>query len=618
MERFFNAEMSQNIPWIIRRFSLDLTLAKPYPNILLVFMLMGLCLSCDQSHPQIAPTSPNILLILTDDMGFGDVTSSGNLHIRTPNIDKLAENSVRFNHFYVSPVCAPTRASLLTGRYHQRTGVRSVTNGYETMAPDEITIAEILKDNGYRTAIFGKWHLGEYYPSVPNAQGFEEFLGFRTGHTNQYFDATLEHNGTPLKTQGHVTDVLTDQALNFMTNNGEEPFFCFLAYNAPHTPLQVDSSWFTPYINQGLSERNARIYGLIEHLDQGVGKILKTLKSSKLLEQTIVIFMSDNGPISGWQIPQSKMRYNAGLRDQKFTIYEGGIRTQCYWMWYNHWSGNVESNQIAAHIDVLPTLLDILNIEAPSSLKLDGISLRKIVEDHSVTNIDRSFYQKYALSNLRDPAPFPGGMIREGPWKMVNGTELYHVINDIGEEHNLAKEHPDVLSELNEAYERWYQDISNDRDLKRIEISVGHDQENPVYLQPHHGEGTGNIRFLGNRGLLGTRTGAHPTGVDGDWTGNWKAQGDAIHWNINLMTSGRYRFKILARDSANQQQVKLRLTVNTHHMEKSIAPELLSASWNEVALGTSNLESGSCSLKLTLEGDLDSNFEIRALVVERL
>ena len=269
-------------------------------------LLLGLT-GCGTNHQQNTDsTSPNILLILTDDMGYGDVGISGNTIIKTPNLDKLGARSVRFRNFYVSPVCAPTRASLLTGRYHQRTGVRSVTNGYETMDPDEITIAEILKEHNYRTGIFGKWHLGEYYPSVPNAQGFDEYLGFRTGHTDFYFDPTLEHNGQPVELSGHITEILSINALEFMTEESQKPFFCYLAYNAPHTPLQVDSSWWDPYASLGIKERNARIYGMVEQLDSSIGGIIDSLNKKGLLDNTIVIFMSDNGPINGWKVPPGR------------------------------------------------------------------------------------------------------------------------------------------------------------------------------------------------------------------------------------------------------------------------------------------------------------------------
>ena len=327
-------------------------------------IILGISILACQSEEETVQIPPNILLLLTDDMGYGDVSLAGNAHISTAHLDALANESVNFKYFYVSPVCAPTRASLLTGCYHQRVGVRSVTNGFETLDSEAITLAEILQKNNYKTGIFGKWHLGEYYPSLPNAQGFDEYLGFRTGHTNEYDNAILEHNGKPQKTDGYITDVLTHEAIEFMETSGNEdqPFFCYLAYNAPHTPLIIDSTYYRKYLEKGLDERTARIYGMIENIDDNIGKLMTFLSEQMLSQNTIIIFMSDNGPISGWKVPQEKMRYNAGLRDQKFSIYEGGIRTQAYWKWEGQWPSRIVDHTLAAHIDVMPTVLSLLNI----------------------------------------------------------------------------------------------------------------------------------------------------------------------------------------------------------------------------------------------------------------
>jgi len=586
---------------------------KDYTLTLMVLIIMPGC-QLQDSHS--ASVRPNILIFLTDDMGYGDVGISGNTIIETPNLDQLAGQSVQFKNFYVSPVCAPTRASLLTGRYHQRTGVRSVTNGYETMDPHEITLAEILKEQGYRTGIFGKWHLGEYYPSVPNAQGFDEYLGFRTGHTNYYYDATIERNGQPFKTSGHITDVLTHEALKFMSLVDQHPFFCYLAYNAPHTPLQVDSSWWKGYAAAGLAEREARIHGMIEHLDQGIGKIISALKSQGILDNTILIFMSDNGPINGWRVPLEEMRYNAGLPDQKFTVYDGGVRTQCYWKWGNRWQPAIKET-IAAHIDVLPTLVDILGIELPGSHPpVDGTSLVPVLagQDHSLEA--RTLFQKYSLETLQEPAPFPGGIARKGDWKLVNGNELYNLRQDIGEQTNLADQHPDILAELDDEYQAWYRDISDDHNLQQIPITVGHEQENPVYLQPHHGKASGNVRFWGNRGLTGERRGTHPVGVDSDWTGEWQAKGDALEWQVSFVESGEYTFKIVARDTSRQQLTNLNLLVNDQVIAEPPTFSL-NGEWNEYDLVTYSISEGPVSLKLILEGDTKNNLEVQSLVIEK-
>lgn len=581
---------------------------------LTIISTLFISVQCQKPTPDLRP---NILLILTDDMGYGDVELEGNPYLRTPFLSQLASESIQFKHFYVSPVCAPTRASLLTGRYHQRTGVRSVTNGYEILDPQELTLAEVLQNNDYRTGLFGKWHLGEYYPSVPNAQGFEEFLGFRTGHTANYFDAMLEKNGRPLQTQGYITDVLTQNALDFMTNKAKEaPFFCYLAYNAPHTPLQVGSNWIEPYLAMGLDERTARIYGMIENLDHHIGQIYQVLEQQQLLENTLVIFMSDNGPISGWRIQQEKMRYNAGLRDQKFTVYEGGIRTQCYWMWKGHWPPNIESRTIGAHIDVLPTLLDILNIKMPGNHQLDGISLLPLLIGQGMRPDDRVFYQKYALSSLQNPGPFPGGIACRDPWKMVDDTTLYNLKEDPGETNNLAAQYPEILTELVEGYQQWYEDIVAERNLENVPISVGYPQENPVFLQPHHATVAGNLKFTGHRGLLGERIGTHPRGVDGDWLSNWKQKGDQVSWNFHVAETGTYQIGVQMRDSFPMEPISLQLLSKDTMIEELILPAARLMEWTEKTLAELPFVKGSQSVTLSLANDLEkSSFELRSLVL---
>lgn len=584
-----------------------------------LYIILLYCCGCNQQQPT-EISQPNILLLLTDDMGYGDVQHAGNPFVQTPNLDRLAKASTRFKYFYVSPVCAPTRASLLTGRYHQRAGVRSVTNGFETMDPEEVTLAEVLQDNGYRTAIFGKWHLGEYYPSLPNAQGFDEYLGFRTGHTADYFDAELERNGQMVRTQGYITDVLTKEALSFMIQREKEkPFFCYLAYNAPHTPLQIDSNWVQPYLERGLDERTARIYGMVENIDKNIGQLLDTLDGEQLLENTIVIFMSDNGPISGWRLPQEEMRYNAGLRDQKFTIYEGGIRTQCYWMWQGQWQEDLESEAIAAHIDVLPTLLDVLNIDVLENKALDGESLLPVLNGTGTLPTDRAFYQKYALATLRDPAPFPGGILRKGDWKMVNGTELYNLEQDPGELENLASQNPDLLLELRQSYEQWYADIVSERSLENVPITIGYEKENPVFVQPHHGIAEGNLKFTGQRGLLGERIGTHPSGVDGDWLANWKEPGDQITWKVEAVETGNYQVAIQTRDSTATEPVSLRLEVNEEVFDQTVALPRPAHEWQRQDLAELPLVRGPQTISLKLVGNLEeSGFEVRALILERV
>ncbi len=575
------------------------------------WLVLAMLWSVQIASAQVLGEEPNLLLIMVDDMGYGDVQLAGNPDIRTPHLDALARQSVQFENFYVSSVCAPTRASLLTGRYHQRTGVQSVTNGWEVMHADEETLAEVLADQGYRTGIFGKWHLGEYYPNLPNEQGFDTYIGFRTGHTADYYDAVLEKNAKPYQTDGYITDALTDEAWSFMSQAGDDPFFCYLPYNAPHTPLLVDSSWFVKYAQMGYDERTARIYGMVENLDYNIGRLLDSLASMQLLDNTMVIFLSDNGPINGWRVPQEEMRFNAGLRDQKFTVYEGGIRTQCYWMWKNHWSPGYLKNQVGAHIDVLPTVLDILEIRPPG-VQLDGISLRNALETFNEPNPDRFFFQKYQLGTFGGREPQPGGMARRGNWKMVDGSELYDLDQDPGETQNLALQYPDTLKFLNQAYGDWWQSILESNELTRPPVMVGFNETDTVFLQPHHGTATGHLQFTGHRGLLGEREGTHPSGVDGDWLAAWQP-GDRISWQIEVQEPGSYTVG-MKMSTSGSSRLMVRLLFNDETVQFAFDSGEVRDGWQYVTLPSVKLNAGQEEVILELVEDRgESDFALRSL-----
>ncbi len=587
------------------------------------FMVLSACFllllsSCETKTSDAFLEHPNLLLILVDDMGYGDLSSAGNLHVKTPHLDSLAARSVSFEHFYVSPVCAPTRASLLTGRYPQRSGVYSVTNGFESMAPEAITLGEFLQPLGYRTGLFGKWHLGEYYPMTPEAQGFDEFVGFRTGHHADYFDPVLEHNGKDQAYQGFITDVLTEEAFSFMKNSAS-PFFCYLSLNAPHTPLQIDSIHYTHFLEQGLNERTARIYGMIENIDDNVGKLLNQLDQIDKLRETIVIFMSDNGPISGWRVPQEKMRYNAGLRDQKFTIYEGGIRTQCFWYWQEQWEPKVAKQQLAAHIDLVPTFLEILSkhdsrVEQP---KLDGLSLLPVLlnKETPAALHHRILFQNYHLSTLEEPAPFPGGIALQWPFKMAEDSLLFQLLEDPSEAKNVVSEHPNKLQALREAYLDWWQTLPQSRAEFALAIPIGYEAENPVLLQPHHGKSTGKVKFLGQRGLLGERIGSHPSGVDGDWLGEWGETEDGARWLIDVHQAGSYEVAAVVRGDIGVKEAEFTLEIAEDKRSVILPRSESGEDWKRIPLYDLALQSGKATVSVRLQAPLppDNRLEVRGL-----
>jgi arylsulfatase A-like enzyme len=343
---------------------------------LLCLLLLAATPAQPQTAAQLQPGSqpPNILLILTDDQGYGDIGVHGNEKIRTPNLDRFAGEGVEFTRFYVSPVCSPTRASLMTGRYYYRSGVVHTSRGGAKMHGDEITIAELLKKAGYRTGIFGKWHLGDAYPMRPNDQGFDETLVHKSGAItqapdvpNSYFDPLLWENGEAVRRKGYCTDVFFDAAIEFISQNRNRPFFAYIPTNAPHTPLEISDNYIAPYRAMGLDDATARIYGMVENIDDNFGRLLAKLDELDLRRNTVVIFISDNGP--------QQQRYTAGLRDRKSSVYEGGIRALSFWQWPAGFQQQRKLETLAAHIDVAPTLAQIAGgIEDPAR-PFDGKSL---------------------------------------------------------------------------------------------------------------------------------------------------------------------------------------------------------------------------------------------------
>jgi arylsulfatase A-like enzyme len=561
---------------------------------------------------------PNVLLIVTDDQGFGDLGLHGNPTLKTPHLDRLARAGVEFKNFYVSPVCAPTRASLLTGRYHQRTGVRSVTNGYETIAADETTLAEILSAAGYRTALFGKWHLGEYYPHVPHAQGFQHYVGFRTGHTDDYFDAPLEQNGRPYQTQGYITDALTDEAIKFIGQNRRRPFFAYVPYNAPHSPFQAPESYLAKFRALKLPERTTHVYAMLQNLDDSVGRLLAELDRLKLADDTLVIFMSDNGMIYGRN--QQDRRYNAGLRDQKFTVYEGGVRVPFFLRPPARFAvrPGAAVEKVAAHIDVLPTVLDYCGVRLPQRVKIDGVSLRPLIEKGERLWPERTLYMNYSLATLEKPAPYPGGFARTERYKLVNGAELYDLAADPGEQRNIAAERPELTAELDRAYRQWWREVTAERGFGLLPIQIGHAAENPVAVAMHHARATGGLKFEGVRDF--GRLGFHPVGVDGDWVTNWKSTADSLAWELEVTRGGRYEISAEMRRPVSDAGSRVRFDFGGITLDATVpAADTVKGEWQIHKLGALNLKAGRARLTaqaLSIKGQ--GVWELRRLLIKRL
>ncbi len=479
----------------------------------LVMLLAGL--GAEAKTP--STESPNVILVMTDDQGYGDFGFTGNPAIRTPNLDAMAEQSARMQHFFVHPVCSPTRASLMTGRYHYRTGVVDTFKGRSLMAPEEVTIAEILKEHDYKTGLFGKWHLGDNYPMRPQDQGFDEVLMHRGGGIGQpsdpleargdYRDPVLFRNGEKVARKGYVTDIFFDAVIDFIerVSESDKRFFVYLAPNAPHAPFdQVPKKLYKYYKKQDLSidrfpdrghplpdrintDRLARIYAMITDIDQNMGRLFETLEALDLKRKTLVLFLTDNGP--------NGPRYVAGLRGQKTTVYEGGIRSPLFAQWPGVLKPGVASDRIAAHLDLLPTILEACHVPLPKDVEIDGKSIWPLLQRREVDWPKRRFFIQHHRGN--EPVLFNNFCARGQRWKLVNATgagnrvlpgepdfELYDMRNDPYELHDKSDEHPEIVRRLKEEARAWFSDVktSNSGNFEPPRIHVGTPHENPTTL----------------------------------------------------------------------------------------------------------------------------------------
>ena len=432
--------------------------------------------------PAQRPTKrPNIVLIISDDQGYGDLSLHGNPYLNTPNIDRIGKEGAQFTQFQVCPVCSPTRASLMTGRYNYRTGIVDTYLGRSMMHTDEVTMPQIFKEAGYRTGIFGKWHLGDTYPMRPLDRGFEEGIYIKGGGIGQpsdppggssYTDPYVYENGKLTQKKGYCTDIFFRGAQEFVAAHREEPFFCYVAPNAPHDPLEVPESYVVPFRGKKLGEKTEKVYGMVANLDENVRNLVNTLDKLYLLDDTIIIFMTDNGP--------QHERYNGGMRGIKTTVYQGGIRVPFLLRFPRVVKPGWEVHYTAAHIDVLPTLAELCRIRLPENLKLDGRSLAPVLTGQPKQWPDRTIFTQWHRGD--EPVLFRNSAARTQRYKLVNGVELYDMEHDPGESKNIAAEKPEVVAKLRAEQQKWFEDVSATRGYAPPRIFIGTEVDNPVYL----------------------------------------------------------------------------------------------------------------------------------------
>lgn len=435
-----------------------------YLRTVLVYLLATTLLQGAKLSPR-----PNIILVMTDDQGYGEMSCHGNPILKTPNLDRLHAQSVRFTDFHVSPTCAPTRAALLTGRHEFRTGVTHTIFERERPQLSVTLLPQYLQRAGYQTGIFGKWHLGDEEPYQPENRGFNEVFihgGGGIGQTypgscgdtpnNTYLHPTICHNGRFVRTQGYCTDVFIEASIAWMTaqKSRRVPFFAYITPNAPHAPLiSPGPEWEAPYRQRGLSDLTVRYYAVIAHFDAALGRLLDWLNSEGLEQETLVIFMTDNGH----SLPDA---YNAGMRGMKATPYQGGTRVPSFWRWRGTLPEGTDIPALAAHLDLLPTLTELAGVNPPvkDRRSWEGRSLAPLLRNpkapwanrYLVTHVGRWEAGRMNEHEFRQTS------IRDHRFRWVNGAELYDLRTDPGETRNVAAAYPKVVERLAKMYQAWW------------------------------------------------------------------------------------------------------------------------------------------------------------------
>jgi len=424
---------------------------------------------------ELAGSQPNIIFVLTDDQGMGDLSCMGNPYLKTPHIDRFYEQSTRFADFQVSPTCAPTRAALMSGRFPFRVGVTHTIKQRERMALEVYTLPEMLQSAGYQTGIFGKWHLGDGAEYLPQARGFDEVLihgaggigqvglgDFEANGQNKYFDNVLYHNDKVVKTEGFCTDTFFDAAERWIKKQEDagDPYFAFIPLNAPHGPMIAPAQSKKRFLEMGMDGRSAARYGMIENIDDNFGEMMGKLKSWGALENTIVIFMTDNGMSMGKiRIKgESITPFNAGLKAGKNRPWEGGTHVPSFWYWDQLGHG-VDIKALTAHIDLYQTFAELAGATLPEKMQeLDGRSLLPLLKDPQAEWEDRKLFIHCGRwdAGKRDSEKYKNCAVRSQRWRLVNNEELYDIANDPSETTNVIEQHPEVVKELRAAYEEWW------------------------------------------------------------------------------------------------------------------------------------------------------------------
>ena len=565
-----------------------------------------------------AATKPNVIVFLTDDQGWGDLSLNGNTDLSTPNIDSLANDGASFEHFFVCPVCSPTRAEFLTGRYHVRGGVYSTSAGGERLDLDEVTIADTFRSAGYTTGAFGKWHNGMQYPYHPNGRGFDEFYGFCSGHWGDYFSPPLERNGKIVKGNGFCIDDFTDKAITFIENSSKnkKPFFAYLPYNTPHSPMQVPDKWWDKFKNKKIKMRNRDprredidhlrcALAMCENIDWNIGRVLKKINDLKIEKNTIVIFFHDNGP--------NGVRWNGGMKGRKGSTDEGGVRSPLLIRWPDKISKGIKINQITSVMDLLPTLTDCANIPISSQKALDGRSLKPLLFG------ERNKWKERTLINYWRGKT----SARNQNFRLDHLGKLYDMTNDPGQLADISALRPKIRNQLLEEVSNWKETVLPELGKDERSFVIGHPNYRWTQVPARDGVSHGAIK----------RSGRFP---NCSYYENWKTTEDKITWNCEVGATGTYEVSIHYALKKGDEGTVVQLSHNNASIEHKFTEshevpsrgqendrverrESYVKDFKEIKIGKINLTKGKGELTLkALEIPGEESIEFRLLMLEKV
>jgi arylsulfatase A-like enzyme len=587
-----------------------------YPLIRILLLATLLLAPLALLHANESPKNkPNIVILLADDQGWGDLSINGNTQIETPNVDRIAREGARFDRFFVSPVCAPTRAEFLTGRQHARCGVWGVSEGGERINTDEKTMADIFKVAGYKTAAFGKWHNGAQFPYHPNARGFDEFYGFCSGHWGNYFSPVLDHNGRLVKGNGYIINDLTDHALQFMEAHRQEPFFVYLPYNTPHAPMQVPDQWWNkfkdkplplPHRYQDKEDVNftRAALAMCENIDSNVARVLEKLDELKVADNTIVVYFSDNGPNS--------YRWNGGMRGKKGWTDEGGVRVPLLIRWPGHIQPGTEVRQISCAMDLLPTLAGLANVPLTGTKPLDGLSFKSQLLGGKEMMTDRMIFSHWNKKVS----------VRTQQYRLDDQGCLYDMVADPGQESDITAQQPAIAAILRKAVADWKMEMLPALFDDKRPFVIGHPSEQSTMMDAADGVAHGNIQ-RSNRW------------ANDSFFTNWKHLEDSIIWDCEVGQSGEYLADIYytcpAADVGSTVEISFNGSKLSGKVEQPNDPPLVGKEQDRVereesyvkdfeamTLGKIWLEKGRGTLKLqALEIPGSQVMDIRRIVLTR-